>query len=268
MNQVDQTIPDGETTRGEMLLEAIRSYWNEHIHDLEIATHPVGTAGFFGELDEYRFDKLRYLPRLVNFAGYRGQKLLEVGCGAGIDLVRFAREGAIVTGVDLAETSIELARQNFGHAGLTAGLHVMNGEALEFAGETFDVVYAHGVLQYTADAQKMVGEIYRVLRPGGHAVCMVYNKYSWLNALSKLTKVELEHEDAPVLRKYSIGQFRKLLRPFRQVRIVPERFPVATRLHQGLKARLYNQLFVRAFQTVPQALVRPTGWHLMAFADK
>jgi ubiquinone/menaquinone biosynthesis C-methylase UbiE len=264
----EQSARHTETKDAEAILEAIRVYWNEHIHDLEIVTEPVGTPGFFRELDQYRFDKLRYLPHVVRFPSYSGQRLLEIGCGAAIDLVRFARDGAVVTGVDLAETSIELARQNFAHAGLTAELCVMNGEALQFGDETFDVVYAHGVLQYTADAQKMVDEIYRVLRPGGQVVCMVYNKYSWLNALSKLMKVELEHEDAPVLQKYSVWEFKELLRSFRQVRIVPERFPVETRLHQGLKARLYNRLFVRAFASLPRALVRPTGWHLMAFATK
>ena len=42
----------------------------------------------------------------------------------------------------------------------------------------------------------------------------MYNRISWLNALSKLMKVPLEHEDAPVLLKYSAGEFRQLLRGF------------------------------------------------------
>jgi len=90
-------------------------YWNEHIHDLEVATQPLGSIGFFDELDEYRFDKLRYLPQLVDFSGFSGKKLLEVGCGVGIDLVRFAKGGTDVTGIDLAEVSIDLAKQNFAH---------------------------------------------------------------------------------------------------------------------------------------------------------
>jgi ubiquinone/menaquinone biosynthesis C-methylase UbiE len=251
-----------------LLLTAIGSYWNEHIHDLEIATHLVGTAEFFQELDEYRFNKLHYLPQLVDFSLYRGKKLLEVGCGLGIDLVRFARAGAVVTGVDLAEVSIDLACQNFAQNGLTAKLGVMNGEALEFEDNSFDVVYAHGVLQYTADAPKMVNEIHRVLRPGGEAILMVYNKYSWLNALSKLMKVELEHEDAPVLNKYTIWEFKRLLHPFAHVQIIPERFPVKTRLHHGLKARLYNNLFVNLFNLLPKPFIQVTGWHLIAFAYK
>lgn len=250
------------------LLNEIAAYWNEHIHDLEIATQPIGSLGFFDELDAYRFDKLRYMPQVVDFSGYAGQQLLEVGCGAGIDLVHFARGGAVVTGVDLAEVSIELAKKNFAQRDLSGTFLVMNGEALQFANDSFDVVYAHGVLQYTADSQKMVNELHRVLRPGGQAIFMVYNKYSWLNALSKLMKVELEHEDAPVLRKYSIGQVKRLLSPFGQVEIVPERFPVKTKLHHGLKAYLYNNLFVGLFDLLPKAWVRPSGWHIMAFAQK
>jgi SAM-dependent methyltransferase len=252
----------------EALLEQIRSYWNEHIHDLEIATHPVGTRGFFAELDEYRFDKLRYLPELVDFTAYGGKRLLEVGCGVGIDLIRFARGGAVVTGVDLADVSVALAQKNFEQSGLVADLCVMNGEALRFDDDIFDVVYAHGVFQYTANASNMVNELHRVLRPGGEAIFMVYNKYSWLSLMSKIMHVGLEHADAPVLNKYSIAEFKELLSPFSNFRIVPERFPVETRLHQGLKAFMYNILFVKAFNLLPKPMVRPFGWHLMAFAVK
>jgi len=268
MTTSELSYPAGDVVANQALIEAIRNYWNSHIHDLEIATNPVGTEGFFAELDEYRFDKLRYLPQLLASEHHRGKELLEVGCGVGTDLVRFARAGANVTGIDLAETSIDLARKNFAQNRLQSMLQVMNGEAMSFADNSFDVAYAHGVLQYTADAPGMIREIHRVLKPGGQAILMVYNKYSWLNALSHLMKVDLEHEDAPVLRKYSIPEFKHLLQPFRNVRLAPERFPVVSRLHGGLKGALYNQLFVRTFNVLPRALVRPLGWHLMAFAEK
>lgn len=258
----------GGVSEGDLRIEAIAEYWNAHVHDVAIATHRVGTAAFFAELDAYRYDKLRYLPQLIDFDRYRGLKVLEVGCGAGIDLVRFARAGAVVTGIDLAPASIDLARSYFEQSDLAADLRVMNGEAMDFGDNSFDVVYAHGVLQYTADAARMIGEIHRVLCPGGQAIVMVYNKYSWLNLLSKLMKVELEHEDAPVLNKYSSGELKRLLRPFSRVHIVPERFPVESRLHGGLKGRLYNRIFVKLFSLLPKALVRPTGWHLVGFAWK
>jgi SAM-dependent methyltransferase len=249
-------------------IQAIADYWNSHIHDLEIATHPVGSAPFFQELADYRYDKLRYLPQLVDFNGYAGQELLEVGCGVGLDLVRFAQGGAQVTGIDLSPTAVALAQQNFAHHQLPARLELMNGEAMAFPDASFDLVYAHGVLQYTADPVAMIRECHRVLRPGGQAIFMVYNKYSWLNALSKLMNVGLEHADAPVLCKYSRREFTDMLRPFRHLTIIPERFPVPTQLHHGLKATLYNDIFVRLFNALPRTWVRPSGWHLMAFTEK
>ncbi|HEX9636829.1 MAG TPA: class I SAM-dependent methyltransferase [Acidobacteriota bacterium] len=270
-NPSESSLPSEAPGRDEPLLEPgsllaqVRDYWNAHIHDLEMTRHAPGTREFFQDLDAYRFDKLRYLPRLVDFAGYRDRRLLEVGCGIGIDLARFARGGAQVTGVDLSRTAIGLARRHLELAGLSARLQVANGEQLPFEAESFDLVYAHGVLQYTADPAAMARECRRVLVPGGAAIFMVYNRYSWLTAMSKLTRVELEHQDAPVLRTFSSGELRRLLAPFREIRIVPERFPVASRLHRGWKAALYNQMFVPAFDLLPRAVVRPLGWHLMAF---
>lgn len=250
------------------MIADIQRYWNARIHDLEMTDQPVGTLGFFDDLDAYRFDKLHYLPKVVDFGGFAGQRLLEVGCGIGTDLVRFARGGAICTGVDLSQTAIDLARKNFDLHGQTATLQVGNGEALEFPDASFDVVYAHGVVQYTADAARLVRECHRVLRPGGRGIFMVYNRHGWLNVMSKVMRVDLEHGDAPVLKMFSIAEFRQLLSPFAEVRIVPERFPVASKLHKGWKATLYNGVFVGAFNTLPRPLVRRWGWHLMGLCVK
>ena len=258
--------PAAEESR---MKERVRDYWNKHIHDLAIVKNPVGTKGFFADLDAYRFEKLNYLPRLVDFGGFRGKALLEVGCGAGIDLVRFAKGGARVTGVDLSETAIELAKKNFAHAGVHGDLDVMDGESLAFPDAHFDAVYAHGVLQYTENPVQMVREMFRVLKPGGQAIFMVYNRFSWLRLMSLVANVGLEHEDAPVLRVYSIAEFKRLLSPFSRARIEVERFPVKSRLHgSGIKGRLYNTVFVSAFNAIPRPIVRPFGWHIMAFATK
>jgi SAM-dependent methyltransferase len=132
----------------------------------------------------------------------------------------------------------------------------------------YDLVFAHGVVQYTANPKRLVDECRRVLKPGGLAIFQVYNRISWLNALSKMMKVDLEHDDAPVLLKFSIGEFRRLLSGFSQVRIVPERFPVKSRLHGGWKGAVYNGVFVRTFNMLPRPLVERFGWHLLAFCRK
>jgi len=246
----------------------VRAYWNHRIHDLEISSHPPGSPGFFADLDEYHFDKLHHLLDLVDFGGYAGRRVLDVGCGTGVDLVRFVRGGASGVGIDLADSAIALARENLRHQSLAASLSVGDGERLPFPDGTFELVYAHGVLQYTPGDRAMVEECRRVLAPGGMAFFQVYNRISWLNALSRVMKVGLEHQDAPVIRKYSPGEFRALLGGFSSVRLVYERFPVTSRLHGGWKGAAYNHLFVGTFNAIPRPLVRRFGWHLLAFCRK
>jgi SAM-dependent methyltransferase len=246
----------------------VRQYWNTRIHDLEMTTQPVGTLAFFDDLDAYRFDKLAYLPQVVDFSSYRGQRLVEVGCGIGTDLVRFARGGARVLGIDLSETAVRLAQANLASHGAQGSVVVGDGGRTPLADASVDVFYAHGVLQYAAEPRRIVDEALRVLRPGGTAIFMVYNRLSWLMALSRIMKVGLEHADAPVLELYSIPEFERLIRGFRRTRIVPERFPVKSRLHHGWKAAVYNGLFVGMFNALPRAAVRRFGWHLMAICEK
>jgi SAM-dependent methyltransferase len=247
---------------------AIRDYWDACLHDQEMSRSPVGSPAWFADLAAYRYEKLDYLPRVVDFNGFAGRRVLEVGCGIGLDLARFARGGAEATGVDLAPRAVALARAHLAQQGLRGDVAVMNAESLAFPEASFDVVYAHGVIQYTADPWRLVAEIHRVLRPQGQALLMLYHRDSWLMAVSKLTKVGLEHVGAPVFRTYRMGEARQLLGAFRSVRIVPERFPVPTKLHRGWKAAVYNQVFVRGFNALPRALTRRWGWHLMIWAEK
>jgi SAM-dependent methyltransferase len=249
-------------------LADVREYWNRHIHDLEISKATPGSPAFFADLDQYHFEKLHHLLQLVRFEDYRGRRVLDVGCGAGTDLVRFARAGAHVSGVDLSAAAIALARQNVAQQALEADLREADGEHLPYEDGTFDLVFAHGVVQYTPGDVALVEECRRVLKPGGEAIIQVYNRVSWLNALSKLMKVPLEHEDAPVLRKYSAAELRAMLQGFRDIRIVEERFPVKSRLHGGWKGVLFNTIFVGTFNAVPRPLVRRFGWHLLAFCRK
>jgi 2-polyprenyl-3-methyl-5-hydroxy-6-metoxy-1,4-benzoquinol methylase len=199
---------------------------------------------------------------------YRNKKLLEVGCGVGIDLVRFAKEGAQVTGIDLSERAIQLARTNFEQRDIKGELRAMNGEHVEFDSETFDIVYAHGVLSYTTNVPNMISEIYRVLKSGGEAIIQTYNTRSWLYLLSKTGSVKLEHEDSPAFHTHRISEFKRLLSSFSKIEIIIERFPVKTRLHKGAKGHLYNVLFVGIFNAIPRPLVCRFGWHLLAKVTK
>jgi len=248
--------------------EEVRNYWNENIHDFELAKHPVGTKEFFDDLAEYHFEKINYLPIIIDSPEYKEKKLLEIGCGLGIDLLRFTKNGAIVTGIDFADNCIKLAKQNFELHNEKGILEVMDATNLKFEDNSFDVVFAHGLLQYAPDPNKIISEVHRVLKPKGQFLFSVYNRHSWLNLLSKVSGVELEHVDAPILRKYSFGEIKDMLKDFSQLQIKGERFPVPTKLHHGVKASVYNKIFIPLFNIIPKKIISRIGWHIVGKAIK
>jgi SAM-dependent methyltransferase len=250
------------------LTDSIREYWTENLHDMAIVRHSVGDKQFFDDLDEYHFDKQRHLAKVLDYTKYRGKDVLDLGCGVGVDLVRFAQAGAVATGVDISERVIHLAKKNFQYQGLAANLVVMDGEHLDFPENSFDFIYAHGILPYAQDEYQLVREIHRVLRPGAEALLQAYHKYSWMYLLRNAMKVRLEHERAPVFRVHTVGQIKEIIAPFKEARITYERFPVKTRLHSGLKGAMYNLFFVDAFNAIPRTLVRRFGWHIIVQAVK
>src|SRR4029079_19034312 len=63
-------------------IDEVRTYWERHIHDLEITQHPVGSRGFFEDLDQYHFEKLHHLLRLVPLEQSAGEAVVSSGFGA------------------------------------------------------------------------------------------------------------------------------------------------------------------------------------------
>jgi SAM-dependent methyltransferase len=105
------------------------------------------------------------------------RRVLDVGCGLGGLAERFARElGADVKAVDISARMVELTRAR----GIDA--QVADVEALPFADEEFDCVFAGWVLYHVPDLDKALAECARVLRPGG---CFVASSY-FENNMSEL----------------------------------------------------------------------------------
>jgi SAM-dependent methyltransferase len=249
-------------------LAAVREYWNAHVTDWPITNRDPGSAAFFADIEAYRFEKLDYLERVIDYRGQAGKTVLDVGCGLGNDTARFAQGGAQVTGIDIAPRAIELARANFSQRALHGHFLVMDGGAMTFADDSFDLVYCHTVLHFTPDPERVVGEIFRVLKPGGTAILMAVNRRSWMRLMHRLAKVEIDHLAAPVFNWLGAPELLAMARPFAERRLLIERFPVRTKVHKGLKARLFNTLFVDLFNALPRAWVEGTGHHLLLFATK
>lgn len=251
-------------------LEDVRAYWNEYVNDTEVTDLPVGSPEFFEALEKYRYEKIDYLKDYVDFPRYAGKKVLEIGCGVGMDLLQFARAGADVAARDLTENAVELARKNLAREGFRGDIQVGNAESLKLGDESFDVVYSHGVLHHTVDTERALAEVHRVLKPGGEAIIMLYNRRSWFAFVAWLSGTNVEHrqKDAPIIRMYTTAECRSLFRTFRDVSIHVDRFPKRTVKFDNLFAKLNNHLLVPFFELLPDAVRRPLGFHIMIRARK
>jgi SAM-dependent methyltransferase len=96
-----------------------------------------------------------------------GEALLDVGCGAGVDLLVAAQlvgPRGRLCGVDITPEMVEKARANLGsRADIALGM----AEAIPFADGSFDVVISNGVLNLSPLKEQSYREIFRVLRAGG-----------------------------------------------------------------------------------------------------
>ncbi|MCA1574083.1 MAG: class I SAM-dependent methyltransferase [Acidobacteria bacterium] len=161
------------------LKERVRAFWQANPCGTKFADAAPGTRRFYEVLEEHRYEKEWHIPQAADFASTQGLKVLEIGCGLGTDGAQFAGAGADYTGVDLTDAAIELAQKRFELFNLTGTFQTADAEKLDFADDSFDLVYSHGVLHHTPDIERAVNEIYRVLRPGGRAVVMLYHRDSY-----------------------------------------------------------------------------------------
>lgn len=106
--------------------------------------------------------------KLVRFAGVQaGQKVLDVGCGTGVVSVTAARLGAETTGLDLTPALLEKARENAQVANVSIDFREGDVEALPFKDASFDVVLSQFGHMFAPRPLVAIGEMLRVLRPGG-----------------------------------------------------------------------------------------------------
>lgn len=199
-----------------------------------VAEGEAGTLSYFHSLLASRTDYAAWMENDLRYDAMRDRDVLDVGCGQGIDLTRFARGGARVTGIDLTPRHVELATKHLAALELEATIVQGDAEAMPFADASFDLVSSNGVLHHTPGFDAALREIHRVLRPGGEAQIVVYNRSSlhyWFNqvlfsgiiqrgileergmagVLSR--NVEFSKIGArPLVRVYSPRQVRKALR--------------------------------------------------------
>ncbi len=169
-----------------------------------------------------KFDQIEQLQELKALGHQRtgigpGARVLEVGCGLGLETLRLARlvnPGGIVVGCDLSSDFLAEARRRADAAGEKIAFEQARVEALPYPDQSFGIVWSERLLLYIADARKAASEIRRVLRPTGRLASIEPDiSTSTLNLDNRpLVRRVMGHEaDTNVVHGWLPGQLRGML---------------------------------------------------------
>ncbi|QBK31908.1 bifunctional 2-polyprenyl-6-hydroxyphenol methylase/3-demethylubiquinol 3-O-methyltransferase UbiG [Roseitalea porphyridii] len=98
---------------------------------------------------------------------FEGLRLLDIGCGGGLLSEPMARLGAEVVGADASETNIEVAKIHAAQSGVAVAYRATTSEALQEAGETFDIVLNMEVVEHVSDVDLFLKSCAAMVRPNG-----------------------------------------------------------------------------------------------------
>ncbi len=217
--------------------DEVRAFWERHPVAASLIAAEPGTAEFFCEFDSMReaddCEPYAYSNRIHFYDGAAGKRVLDVGCGNGYVLSRYASCGAEAHGIDLTEAAVLLSRRRFELAGLSGEFQCSRDEAIPYRDDYFDIVCAMGVLHHVADPRPLVAEMRRVLKPGGLCILMLYHRDSWKYRVVLPLRRRLDPryrgkslqqtlnmndgDDCPLAKVYSRTEIRALLAGFTAV---------------------------------------------------
>lgn len=102
---------------------------------------------------------------LSRLTGIQRARALDIGCGTGRNTAKLAAQGALASGMDLAQGMVKQAQSQY------PAITFLQGDAEQLPCKTgcTDVVFSSMALQWCDDPVQVINEIYRILRPGGHA---------------------------------------------------------------------------------------------------
>jgi 2-polyprenyl-6-hydroxyphenyl methylase/3-demethylubiquinone-9 3-methyltransferase len=118
--------------------------------------------------------RARFVAERAKLAGAR---VLDVGCGGGLLCEALGREGATVTGIDLAPGMIEVARLHAAEQSLNIAYNVVSAEEVAHGvGAAFDVVTCMEMLEHVPEPARMMATLAALVRPGGSLFVSTLNR--------------------------------------------------------------------------------------------
>jgi 2-polyprenyl-3-methyl-5-hydroxy-6-metoxy-1,4-benzoquinol methylase len=135
-------------------------------------------------------------------------RILDVGCGTGLNASHLAAKGHVVVGIDLSSVAVEKFRQK----GFEAMVCDIESEAVPVPDGSFDLVYASEVIEHLADTAAFLQKLNLLLRPGGTLVLSTPNSAFWAyRILGVLGQTATDYQHPGHVRFFSKRGLRKAI---------------------------------------------------------
>jgi len=248
----------------------VQSFWDA----APCGSRYLGAHEDFEAHAKARYELEPYIHDFAQFRNSSGKRVLEIGVGMGADYLEWLKAGAIATGVDLSNSSIEQARRRCERAEQIPDLQIADGEHLPFADNLFDIVYSYGVMHHSPDTGRCIHEARRVLKPGGALRIMIYHhpsltglmlwlRYGLLRGKS-LRRAVYDYLESPGTNSFTPDEARALMDGFEQVEFRQEFSPGDLLLNEP-STRFRGLLYRLLWRVYPRVLARAFGRKLGLF---
>jgi len=162
------------------ITQEVRNFYNQYPCGTDFIFPEDGyDKEFFKRHDEFRYTQNPSLHEIIDDIDVKDKRILEIGMGLGSDAQKIVERGGIYNGIDLTPASVAIVKKRFEVFGLEfESITEMNAVEMTFPSDSFDVVYANGVLLTSPKIEEIVTNIFRVIKKKGIAVIMLYHKNS------------------------------------------------------------------------------------------
>jgi SAM-dependent methyltransferase len=123
---------------------------------------------------EYLFSRMN--EAVIDMVDARqGDRILDVGCGRGIEVLKMSEQGAVVIGIDPSSFMLDRARELSRNNGHNSSLVRAIGESIPIVPQSVDKILCKGALDHFADPEKAIQQMATVLKPQGQVVIAIAN---------------------------------------------------------------------------------------------
>jgi len=207
-------------------LDAVRKFWEAEACG-ERYTALEGDEVDYAALDETRYRLEPQIPAFARFGEPFSGFGLEIGAGMGSDFARNVARGGRWVALDLTSRSLDHVRARMGGQAL---LLRSDAQRLPVRDDLFDLVYSWGVVLHCPQPAAAIDEAYRVLKPGGEALVMLYHSPSWVALAAWLgggwsralsPRQSVSYIESPGTHAFSVRAATRLFSRFRTVSVRP-----------------------------------------------